>query len=300
MSEELSIEGKEAILIAGPTASGKSGLAIRLAQKHDGEIVNADSMQVYEGLRILTARPSEAEMALVPHHLYGHVDPQTDYSTGHWLEDAAAAIASIRARGRLPVIVGGTGLYFRALSGGLSQIPPVPADIRSHWRNELARTGPETLHAELARRDPEMARRLAPGDRQRVLRAVEVHAATGQSIASFQTPTGRVVVSEDKAARLLVLPPRELLYQRINQRLELMIAEGALIEVEALVKRRIAPEKPLMKAIGVPELAAYLAGAVSLEEAQSRAAMHSRRYAKRQMTWLRNQLDPGWRRLSGQ
>lgn len=296
MDEILPIEGKDAILIAGPTASGKSALALELARRHGGEIVNADSMQVYDGLRVLTARPGADELSQAPHHLYGHVAPEADYSTGRWLDDAEEAIAAIRARGHLPIVVGGTGLYFRALTGGLSEIPAVPTAVREEWRAWLAREGGAALHAELARRDPEMAARLNPGDTQRVLRAIEVHAATGSSLASFQAPTGRCVIDPERAARIVFLPDRSVLYPRINRRLEQMVEHGALEEVAALVGRGIAPTQPVMKAIGVPEFAAHLRGEIDLAEAIRRAAMNSRRYAKRQMTWMRNQLDASWSR----
>jgi tRNA dimethylallyltransferase len=299
MENELRIGGREeAILIAGPTASGKSRLALRLAERHGGEIVNADSMQVYGVLRVLTARPGEDETAGIPHHLYGHVAPDTDYSTGRWLDEAEAAIAGIRARGRLPIVIGGTGLYFRALTGGLSDIPPVPAEIRAHWRAELERSGVAALHAELARRDPELAARLKPADRQRILRAVEVHAATGRSLGDFQTRTGKVVVPEDKTARIVLMPDRALLHDRINRRFLTMLEDGAIEEVKSLLSLNLSSDRPVMKAIGVREIAGMLDGDLDRATVIERASAATRQYAKRQMTWMRNQFDDGWQRMT--
>lgn len=299
MENQLRIGGQEeAILIAGPTASGKSRLALRLAERLGGEIVNADSMQVYGVLRVLTARPDEEEMAGVPHHLYGHVAPDADYSTGRWLDEAEAAIAGIRARGRLPIVVGGTGLYFRALTGGLSDIPPVPPEIRAHWRAELERSGVAALHAELARRDPELAARLKPADRQRILRAVEIHAATGRSLGDFQTGTGKVVVPEDKAARIVLMPDRALLHDRINRRFLTMLEDGAVEEVKSLLSLNLSSDRPVMKAIGVREIAGMLDGDLDRATVIERASAATRQYAKRQMTWMRNQFDDGWQRMT--
>lgn len=299
MENQLRIGGQEeAILIAGPTASGKSRLALRLAERHGGEIVNADSMQVYGMLRVLTARPGDEETAGIPHHLYGHVAPDADYSTGRWVDEAQAAIAGIRARGRLPIVVGGTGLYFRALTGGLSDIPPVPAEIRAHWRAELERNGVAALHAELALRDPVLAARLKPADRQRILRAVEVHAATGRSLGDFQTGSGKVVVPEEKAVRIVLMPDRALLHERINHRFLTMLDEGAIEEVKSLLSLNLPADRPAMKAIGVREIAGLLDGRFDRATAIERASAATRQYAKRQMTWMRNQLDDGWQRVT--
>ncbi len=255
-------------------------------------------MQVYDGLRVLTARPSKEEMAEIPHHLYGHVSPDEAYSTGRWLADAERVLGEIRSRGRVPVVVGGTGLYFRALTGGLSDIPPVPDAIRSRWRVRLEAEGVEAIHQELALRDPAMAEKLDVGDRQRVLRAVEVIDAHGRSIAEFQTPPEKVVLRPDRAMKLVLMPDRQTLYDRINRRLGLMVEAGALDEVRALLARGLAPSVPVMKAIGVPEFSDHLAGLTSIEKASDLAATASRQYAKRQMTWMRNQLDESWERRS--
>lgn len=272
-------------------------MALDLARRFDGEVVNADSMQVYDGLRVLTARPSEEEMEGIPHHLYGHVPSDEAYSTGRWLADAERVLREIRARGKVPVVVGGTGLYFRALTGGLSDIPPVPDEIRARWRDRLETDGAEAIHRELAARDPAMAEKLDTGDRQRVLRALEVMDAHGRSIADFQTPPEKVVLSPERAAKLVLMPERKILYERINKRLDMMVEAGAVEEVRHLLSLGLSPSVPVMKAIGVPEFGDYLAGGRSLAEATTLAATASRQYAKRQMTWMRNQLDNLWLRI---
>lgn len=285
-------------MIAGPTASGKSALALDLAREHGGEIVNADSMQVYGVLDRLTARPNPDDLGAVPHHLYGHVPPQTAYSTGLWIEQAGDAIADIRGRGALPIVVGGTGLYFRALTGGLSDMPSIPDVIRDTLRARLETDGIEPLYAELVKHDPGMAERLRPADRQRILRALEVVLATGRSIAQFQG-RGRPAIIDPSGARCIVLDlPRPLLHARINTRFAKMVDEGALEEVKKLIALDIPTQHPAMKAIGVSQLSEYLAGRLSLDEAVELARIATRQYAKRQMTWFRNQLDQHWDRVS--
>lgn len=286
-----------AVLIAGPTASGKSALALEMARGLGGEIVNADSMQVYGVLDRLTARPDAADLAEVPHHLYGHVMPGTTYSTGIWLDQATEVIAAIRARGALPVIVGGTGLYFRALTGGLSDMPAIPDPIRNALRARLEAEGVEALHAELAELDPVMAERLRPADRQRILRALEVVRATGRSIMEFQGRGGARIVDPPSARCIVLDPARPLLHARINQRFGAMVEAGALDEVRQLLALGIPPQHPAMKAIGVSQLADFLAGRHSLERAVELASTATRQYAKRQMTWFRNQLGEEWQRM---
>lgn len=290
-------EDVSAVLIAGPTASGKSALAIKLAQELGGEIINADSMQVYGVLDRLTARPSAEDLALVPHHLYGHVPPQTAYSTGIWLQEASDVIADIRARGAVPVVVGGTGLYFRALTGGLSDMPAIPAEIRDPLRARLEDEGIEPLHAELARLDPQMAERLRPADRQRIIRALEVVMTTGKSIASYQGRGGPMIVDPAHARCIVLEPERPVLHARINARFAKMVEEGALDEVKELISLNVPPQHPAMKAIGVAPLAEHLKGQVSLDEAIERSSAATRQYAKRQMTWFRNQLDATWQKM---
>jgi tRNA dimethylallyltransferase len=287
----------DAILITGPTASGKSARAVQLAEAHGGEVVNADSMQVYDTLHVLTARPQAAEMGGIPHHLYGTVPAASAYSTGEWLRSVGATIADIRARGRVPVVVGGTGLYFRALTGGLSDMPAIAAPIRAAWRQRLAAEGAPALHALLRSDDPEMAARLAPSDGQRIVRALEVLEATGKSILAFQARAGSAVIVPERARKLVVLPDRDILKARIDRRFETMLESGAIEETRALLALGLGPEMPVMKAIGVADIAAMLEGRMSRAEVIARAAAATRQYAKRQMTWFRNQLDDGWERV---
>ncbi|SCB08366.1 tRNA (adenosine(37)-N6)-dimethylallyltransferase MiaA [Rhizobium hainanense] len=288
----------DAILITGPTASGKSALAVELARSHDGVVINADSMQVYDTLRVLTARPSEADMEGIPHHLYGHVPAGQAYSTGVWLREAGALIERLRDEGRMPVFVGGTGLYFKALTGGLSDMPEIPPDIRNQLRGRLLAEGPEVLHRELAERDNAVAETLNPQDGQRIVRALEVLEATGRSIAAFQGKTGPMIIDPDRARKIVVLPERAILHERINSRFETMLALGAEAEVRALLALDLPPERPVMKAIGVAQIAAMLRGEMTRAEVVENGAAATRQYAKRQMTWFRNQMDESWERLS--
>ena len=288
----------DAILITGPTASGKSALAVELARSHNGVVVNADSMQIYDTLRILTARPSEADMEGIPHHLYGHIPAAQAYSTGVWLREAGALVERLRGEGRMPVFVGGTGLYFKALTGGLSDIPEIPSDIRNRLRSRLLAEGAEVLHRELAERDRAVAETLNPQDGQRIVRALEVIEATGRSIAAFQGKTGPMVVDPDRARKIVVLPDRAVLHERINGRFEKMLAIGAEEEVQALLALDLPPEMPVMKAIGVAQIAAMLKGEMTRADVLEAGAAATRQYAKRQMTWFRNQMDESWERLS--
>lgn len=285
-----------AILITGPTASGKSALAVELAKRHDGVVVNADSMQVYDTLRVLTARPSE-EMQGVPHHLYGHVPAGAAYSTGAWLRDVSALLPMLKAEGRLPVFVGGTGLYFKALTGGLSDMPGIPETLRQSLRARLLEEGPDGLYAELADADPATAASLNRQDGQRIVRALEVMKATGRSIADFQGQSGPVVIDAGEARKIVVLPDRAVLHQRINGRFEKMLQQGAEDEVRALLALDLPAEAPVMKAIGVSQIAAMLRGEMTRDEVLEKGAAATRQYAKRQMTWFRNQMDDSWERL---
>ncbi len=280
-----------AILIAGPTASGKSALAHALAERLSGTVINADSMQVYRELRILTARPSEAETAAVPYRLYGHVPGHEAYSAARYADEARSAIAEAQAAGRIPVVVGGTGLYFKALLEGLSPIPPIPPDIRTRWRDAAAEQGAAALHAVLAKRDPVMAARLRPSDPQRIVRALEVLEATGISLATWQEMPGEPVIQLDEALPLVVSPPREVLRQRIDARFDAMIEEGATEEVRALARLGLDPDLPLMRALGVRPLMDMLAGRVSAIDAVEGAKAETRQYAKRQVTWLRSNMS---------
>ena len=277
----------KAILIAGPTASGKSAAALDLAQRVGGIVINADSMQVYRELAVLTARPSQAEMQRAPHCLYGTVPASERYSVGRFLEDVAHALRDAKVEGRLPVFIGGTGLYFKALTEGLAQVPDVPPEIRAHWRGEAERIGTEGLHRALQARDPVMAARLRPSDPQRLLRALEVIEATSVSLAEWQGADAAAVLHPEGLLRIVIAPEREPLYAAIDARFDRMMEQGAIEEVRALLALGLDHALPAMRAHGVRELAAYLAGDSSLEAAVEKAKTESRRYAKRQMTWAR-------------
>jgi tRNA dimethylallyltransferase len=278
------------ILIAGPTASGKSALALELAASLGGVIVNADSMQVYRDLRIITARPSPAEEAQAPHRLYGHVDAAENYSTGRWCADAAAALAAARQEGRVAILVGGTGLYFKALTQGLAAVPPIPPEIRGAVRARLESEGIAALHAELAQRDPVAAARLMPNDRARVTRALEVVLATGRSLLAWHEEGLPASLDPADAAKVFLDVEREQLAGRIDRRFDAMMAAGALDEVRALAARNLNRSLPAMKAHGVPWLIRHLNGEVSLADAAEHAKLETRQYTKRQATWFRNQL----------
>jgi tRNA dimethylallyltransferase len=286
-----------AVLIAGPTASGKSALAIEIARRTGGTIVNADSMQVYADLRILSARPSAAEEASVPHRLYGHVDGAVNYSAMRYAADVTALLGHLRDSGSLPILVGGTGLYFKAVTEGFSAMPPVPEAVRAAFRAEAQGRETAALHAELSACDPAMAERLRPSDRMRIMRALEVFRATGRSLASFQGAREPGPLSGVPALRLFVHPEREAVRQRIDRRFEAMIGEGALDEVARLRRRGLDPLLPVMRAHGVPGLIAHLDGETTLEEAIRRGQADTRAYAKRQVTWFRHQME-GWRAVS--
>jgi tRNA dimethylallyltransferase len=281
---------KRAVLIAGPTASGKSALALELARETGGVVINADSMQVYRDLRILTARPDPEEEAAVPHRLYGHVDAAVNFSAGAWITDAAGAIAAARAENRLPIFVGGSGLYFKALTRGLSAVPAIPAEVRESVRARLDRDGVEALHAELARRDPASAGRLKPRDRSRIARALEVIEATGRSLIDWHREGQPPLLREGEFCALFLAPERDRLYARIDARFDAMLRAGALDEVARLAARRLDPLLPAMKAHGVPPLIRHLAGELTAEEAGATGRADTRHYAKRQFTWFRHQL----------
>ncbi len=278
------------MLIAGPTASGKSALALRLAEASGGAVINTDSMQVYRDLRIITARPTPDEEAQVPHLLYGTVDAAVNFSAGAYVEAAAAALAEARSAGLLPILIGGTGLYFKALTRGLSAVPPVPAEVRDAVRLRLDRDGVLALHAELARHDPEAAARLAPADRTRIARALEVVLATGRPLTDWHRQASPPLLPADEVAAVFLAPDREALYERIDSRFATMLQAGALDEVSALAERRLDPLLPAMKAHGVPALIRHLRGEIGLDEAAAIGAADTRHYAKRQFTWFRHQL----------
>lgn len=285
---------KDAILIAGPTASGKSALALHVAKKTGGFIVNTDSMQVYDVLDLLSARPQPDELREAEHYLYGHVAPSVSYSTGKWFADVETLLSRSDLKERLPIFVGGTGLYFKALLGGLSKMPEVPADIRDYWRSRVGEEGAEALHLMLAERDPEIAAMLRPTDSQRIVRALEVFEGTGKSLLHWQKATGKALIDDASASKIVLLPDRKWLGERIAQRFNLMWDHGALDEVRALMALDLDPALPAMKAIGVREIAAFFAGEMTREDAIERSVIATRQYAKRQSTWFRNQLDQSW------
>jgi tRNA dimethylallyltransferase len=280
----------KAVLIAGPTASGKSALALELAQTHGAVIINADSMQVYRDLRVITARPTPEEEARVPHRLYGHVDAAVNFSAGSWVADAAKALAEAREQNRVPIFVGGSGLYFKALTRGLSAVPPIPPAIRESVRTRLERDGVEALHAELARLDAVSAERLKPRDRIRIARAVEVVEATGRSLTDWHREGLPPLLPPGEFTALFLAPERDQLYARIDARFDAMLKAGALEEVAALAARQLDPLLPAMKAHGVPVLIRHLRGEITLEEAATIGRADTRHYAKRQFTWFRHQL----------
>lgn len=279
-----------AILIAGPTASGKSALALALAEKLGGTVVNADSLQIYRDLRVITARPSPAEEARVPHRLYGHLDAAENYSVGRWCRDVGETLAEIAAQDRIPILVGGTGLYFKALTSGLAAVPPITADIRGHVRGRLQSEGVAVLYAELTERDPLTARRLMPNDRSRISRALEVVLATGRSLTDWHRQGVPALVDPARAIKVFLTCERKQLVARIETRFAAMLKLGALDEVRALAARALDPLLPAMKAHGVPWLIRHLNGEISLDAAAAGAIMDTRRYAKRQLTWFRNQM----------
>lgn len=286
---------KNAVLIAGPTASGKSALALELAERFDGVVVNADSMQVYSMLDLLTARPRAADLARAPHLLYGHVHPGDAYSTGAWLRDVERVSKDLA--GRRAIFAGGTGLYFRALVEGLSSMPEIPVAVRELWRQRLASEGPASLHRLLADMDPQSAAALRPTDGQRVVRALEVFDASGRSIRSWQAKKGRPLVDHSTARLIVIDPARTTLVRRIEDRFDRMLEEGVLDEVREFASLGLDPSLPATKAIGLRELQGALSGHISLDEAIARAKAATRQYAKRQSTWFRHQFGPEWRRL---
>ena len=287
-----------AILIHGPTASGKTALAIAVAKSLGGEVINADSMQVYRDLKVISARPSEEEMDGVTHHLFGHVDAAERYSTGEWLEEARARIRDLQKKNKPAILVGGTGLYLLALTQGLSDIPPIPEDIRAEVREISDKEGADGLRARLEPVDPDTSARLGTGDRQRLARAYEVWLTTGRSISDFQTERQPPVLLDREWIGFALTPPRAKLYAKIDRRFEGMLMQGAMAEARALIQRGLDPELPAMKAHGMPWLAAFARGEISAELAAENAKRDTRRYAKRQFTWIGRQF-PFWPRIPG-
>lgn len=295
------VNKKSLLFIAGPTASGKSASAIKLAEALNGVIINADSMQVYKDLRILSARPSAEEERAAPHRLYGMVGAEDEWSVAKWLDAALDEIESCWREGQLPILTGGTGLYFKALEQGLADIPDIPDDVHEEAGHILSTQGLEALYADLAKRDPETHQRLHANDRQRIRRAWEVVRATGKGLSYWyeQGQKGLLSRQDIRFSRHAILPDRDWLYQRCDDRVHIMVEQGALDEVEALRARHLSSDCGVMKALGVGELMAYLESELTLDEAISLLQRNTRRYAKRQLTWFRNQAKH-WETLSEQ
>ncbi|MFA7429954.1 MAG: tRNA (adenosine(37)-N6)-dimethylallyltransferase MiaA [Rhodospirillaceae bacterium] len=277
------------ITVAGPTASGKSALALDLARAFDGVVINADSMQVYRELRVITARPSVEEEGQAPHRLYGVLPGAEVCSAGRWAEMAAAEVRAAWAAGKVPILCGGTGLYIHALTVGLSPVPAIPGDVRARARADMVELGNPAFHARLAAADPVMGARLDVGDTQRTIRAWEVLQATGRSLATWQAEPP-VPMIEASSFTLLIEPPRDILYARCNARFAMMMEGGALDEVRGLDALGLPPAAPVMKALGVPELRGFLHGEATLEAAVTKAQQTTRNFAKRQGTWFKGQL----------
>ena len=278
------------LMICGPTAAGKSGLALALAEAWGGTVINADSMQLYRDLRVVTARPDAADEARAPHRLYGVVDGAERASVAAWLDLLAVEVAAARDAGSLPIVIGGTGMYLQAALDGIAPIPEVPRDIHKACLDELASQGGAAFRAALATHDPSTAARLFDGDSQRLVRAMGVVRATGRSISAWQTDPHQGALS-GVPLRLAVMPPRDETYDRIDRRFAMMMETGAVEEVTTLAGRRLDPSLPVMKALGVREIMAMQAGEISRERAIELASRDSRHYAKRQMTWIRNNFS---------
>ena len=282
-------------LIAGPTASGKSALALLRARETGAVIVNADSQQLYADLRVLTARPSPEDEALAEHRLYGVADAADAWSVGRWARAVAPLLDELKAQGRPALIVGGTGLYFTALTKGIADIPDVPVAAREATQEAYDFLGEDAFRARLAERDPRAVASIAPGDRQRLTRALAVAETTGRALSDWQSET-RPILAPDGHDRLVIEPDRAALYERCDRRVGLMVEQGALDEVRVLTRRRLDPDLPAMKAVGVRDFAAHLKGKVTLDEAMDAVRQATRNYAKRQLTWFRNQT-PDWPRV---
>ncbi|MEP1208774.1 MAG: tRNA (adenosine(37)-N6)-dimethylallyltransferase MiaA [Rhizobiaceae bacterium] len=282
-------------MIAGPTASGKSKLAINEAIEWGGEIVNTDSMQIYPVLDILTARPDADDLGKVPHHLYGFAELDKPFSVAQWLEKAKLVADEIWARGRIPVFVGGTGLYFRGLLEGLAETPEIPSELRAEIRAELEQFGSEKLHRKLAEIDPAGAAKLRVSDGHRIARALEVISATDLPLSHFQNlPQSRPLLAGKNTRKIVLMPERSVLHARINQRTDWMLENGAIDEVEAFLQLDLPPQATVLKAIGVRQLGSFLHGKLTLKQAAEQIKAATRQYAKRQSTWFNGQFDDSW------
>jgi tRNA dimethylallyltransferase len=287
---------KSIALIAGPTASGKSALALHLAEIANGVVINADASQVYADLRILSARPDDDEMARAPHRLFGYRDAATACSAADWAEDARIEIDAAHAAGQLPILVGGTGLYLRTLLYGIAPVPDIDPEIRSRVRSLPT----HRAYFALTREDPEAAKRLAPQDTTRIARALEVLRSTGKTLSEWQQQLEGGIADQVKVSAAILLPPRDWLYARCDARFEAMIEQGGVAEAEALQARDLDPELPAMRAIGVRDIIAWRAGEIGRYDMIERAQAATRRYAKRQYTWFRHQPPADWPRIEAQ
>jgi tRNA dimethylallyltransferase len=278
------------ICLAGPTASGKSGLAVAIAQQSNGAIINADSMQVYAGIPIISAAPDETEQNGVPHYLFGQIDPAQRYSQADWLKAATDAVASIRANGQIPILVGGTGFYFKAATEGIVPMPDISSDVKVQAQAMLNEAGNQGLHARLAEIDPDLAARLEPGDSQRVLRGMEIWLASHIPLSKWQkgVAKGRLL---GRPLSVYLRPPRDMLYRKINSRFEQMVEYGAIDEISALHARKLDETLPAMKAVGLRPILDMLKNIINKEKAIELAQRDSRRYAKRQFTWFDHQYN---------
>lgn len=294
MDDLLSLPGRDSaiIVVQGPTASGKSALGVAIAKAFDGVVINADSLQIYSDLSIITARPSKEELEAVPHVLFGTLSPTEQGTVGSWLVEAVKAVNDARAAGKIPVITGGTGMYVRALRQGLAPVPDIPETIRKEARERMDRLGGEGFRRGLVSYDPEAAARLPSGDTQRLLRAYEVVRATGKTLRDWQDLQTVEPPIQGRFLTIALAPPRAVIHAAIEKRFDAMMAKGALDEVRALWEKGLDTELSAMKAVGVRELCAHLNGEVSLHEAVEAAKRSTRNYAKRQLTWLRTQTDP--------
>jgi len=283
------------LFLAGPTASGKSALSLHAARALDGEVINADSMQVYDGLGVITARPQADDMEGVPHHLFGVIDPAERCSVGQWARLALAAIKDVTGRGQRAILVGGTGLYFKALAEGLAPTPEISQSVIAEVNALYDTGGLEALRAEAEQMDPVAAARIEAGDRQRLMRVIAVAKVAGRPLSDIQAET-RPLIAPERALGVVIAPDREALYARIEARFDQMVSQGALEEARAFAERGLAADLPAMKAVGLPPLMAHVLGRLDLDEAIDLAKRDTRRYAKRQFTWFSNQ-HADWARI---
>ncbi len=285
--------GAPVVVIGGPTASGKSALALALAERLDGVVINADAMQLYDALTLITARPGAESLARAPHRLFGIAAADDPYSAGRWRRRAAAEIEAVQRTARLPIVVGGTGLYLRALTRGLAAVPPVDPELRGRLRAALAECGSEAMHRMLCERDPAGAAAIRPTDPQRILRALEVLEATGEPLRAWHARQAETPPEGWTVKRILLMPGRDVAYAACEERFDRMIAAGAVEEARAVDAMGLDPTLPAMKAVGLAPLLAHCRGALGFAEAVAAGKRDTRRYARRQMTWFRNRPEPG-------